>query len=263
MRGARPGGIRTGMRFGDLIGDPPLWARRLTLATATGMLLGLIGPFGSYLNDNAVARMAYWTALVWLGTVLHSLGFAAAVSLGARWRLPRPFSVAAGIVVASVPLAAASAVMGHLAWPRYTGDLGPLDWYGQTLIVSGLLVTGLLWIEGRLKTAPPVAADAPSDATRLPVRLRDQVLCLQMEDHYVRVHTPAGSELVLMPMREAIVALAGLEGLQVHRSWWVARRAVARATPAGRAASLTLTNGLVAPVARNRLADLRAQGWLS
>ncbi|MCI3134774.1 LytTR family DNA-binding domain-containing protein [Phenylobacterium aquaticum] len=251
------------MRFRDLIGDPALWARRLTLATATGMLLGLIGPFGSYLNDNAVARMAYWTGLVWLGTVLHSLGFAAAVSLGARWRLPRSFSVAAGIVIASVPLAAASALIGHLAWPRYTRDLGPLDWYGQTLIVSALLVAGLLWIEGRLRTDPPSPAPGPTDDPRLPARLRDQALCLQMEDHYVRVHTPSGSELVLMPMREAIAALGGLEGLQVHRSWWVARRAVTEAKPAGRAASLTLTNGLVAPVARNRVTDLRAQGWLS
>jgi hypothetical protein len=262
LRGAGGDGIRPVMRFRDLIGDPALWARRLTLATATGMLLGLIGPFGSYLNDNAVARMAYWTGLVWLGTVLHSLGFAAAVSLGARFSLPRTFSVAAGIVVASVPLAAVSALMGHLAWPRYTADLRPLDWYGQTLIVSGLLVTGLLWIEGRLKGAPPIAARTSADDPRLPARLRDQVLCLQMEDHYVRVHTAAGSELVLMPMREAVEALSGLEGLQVHRSWWVARRAVTEAKPAGRAASLTLTNGLVAPVARNRVADLRARGWL-
>ena len=54
-------------------------------------------------------------------------------------------------------------------------------------------------------------------------------IALQGEDHYVRIHTALGSELVLMRLGDAIQELDGLEGERVHRSWWVARRAVDQA----------------------------------
>lgn len=251
------------MHVSEIFGEPAIWARRLTLATVAGLLLGVIGPFGNYGNDGVVARMAYWTGLAWLAALFLGLGVGAALALGRRLRVPASFAIGAAVVVICAPLALIIALIGRTLWPQYTGHLGPLDWYGQTLFLCALTTIAMVWVETRLAVAPAgPGALPPSDEARLPARLRDQVLCLQMEDHYVRVHTPSGSELVLMPMREAVAALAGLEGLQVHRSWWVARRAVARATAAGRAASLTLTNGLVAPVARNRLADLRARGWL-
>ncbi|MFZ4072446.1 MAG: LytTR family DNA-binding domain-containing protein [Caulobacterales bacterium] len=84
-----------------------------------------------------------------------------------------------------------------------------------------------------------------------------------MEDHYVRVHRANASTLELASMRAAIVALGAREGLQTHRSWWVARDAVAGIQEDGRAATIRLTNGLTAPVARNTIAALRAAGWLA
>ncbi|MBD3762204.1 LytTR family DNA-binding domain-containing protein, partial [Rhizorhabdus sp.] len=63
-------------------------------------------------------------------------------------------------------------------------------------------------------------------------------------------------------LRDAIAELNGLDGMQVHRSWWVARDAVRRWHRDGRAFTLELVNGLQVPVARNRVAILRAEGWL-
>lgn len=83
-----------------------------------------------------------------------------------------------------------------------------------------------------------------------------------MEDHYVRVHTAMGSELVLMPLTQAIGYLDGVEGLQVHRSWWVAKAAVTGVVEDGRNLRLTLTGGLSAPVSRARISRLRAAGWI-
>ena len=51
-------------------------------------------------------------------------------------------------------------------------------------------------------------------------------------------------------------------GLQVHRSWWVARDAVRGVQAEWRALSLVLENGLSVPVARSRVAILRDNGWL-
>ena len=83
-----------------------------------------------------------------------------------------------------------------------------------------------------------------------------------MEDHYVRVHAHAGSRLVQATLSQAIAALGGREGLQVHRSWWVASRAVVRAEAHGRNLRLRLANGVVAPVARSAVPTVRAAGWI-
>ena len=98
---------------------------------------------------------------------------------------------------------------------------------------------------------------------REPARLGREVLCLQMEDHYVRLHTPLGSELVLMSLSQAMAGLADLDGRQTHRSWWVATAAVVGVVEDGRNLVLKLKGGLTAPVSRARVAPLRAEGWLA
>jgi DNA-binding LytR/AlgR family response regulator len=94
---------------------------------------------------------------------------------------------------------------------------------------------------------------AQAQAARLPVDARE-ILAVHVEDHYLRLYTSTGSQLVYMTMSDALAQLGGADGLQVHRSWWVARRAVRR----GRGAHLHLTCGAVAPVARARIANLKA-----
>ena len=48
----------------------------------------------------------------------------------------------------------------------------------------------------------------------------------------------------------------------MHRSWWVARQAVREIVHDGRNLRLKLTSGLEAPVARAKVAELKAAGWL-
>jgi DNA-binding LytR/AlgR family response regulator len=84
-----------------------------------------------------------------------------------------------------------------------------------------------------------------------------------MEDHYVRVHTPLGSALVLMSLSQAIAGLKDIEGVQTHRSWWVARAAITGVIEDGRKLRLRLTDGLEAPVSRARVGALRQDGWLA
>ena len=106
-------------------------------------------------------------------------------------------------------------------------------------------------------------ADTPADPRdRLPARLGRTVLCLQMEDHYVRVHTPEGSALVLMSLSQAMAGLKDVDGAQTHRSWWVARAGVTGVVEDGRNMRLRLAGGLEAPVSRARVGALREEGWL-
>ena len=61
---------------------------------------------------------------------------------------------------------------------------------------------------------------------------------------------------------DAVAETAPLAGAQVHRSWWVAKAAVASVRRDGRTAVITLTSGHEAPVARDMMPQLRAAGWL-
>ncbi|MEC9434305.1 MAG: LytTR family DNA-binding domain-containing protein [Pseudomonadota bacterium] len=115
---------------------------------------------------------------------------------------------------------------------------------------------------------PGVIAFTPSGrpAARILRRMshdrRGPLLRLSMNDHYVEIATEAGREMVLMRLGDAIVETAPEPGLQVHRSHWVARRALASAERSGDRVELILTNGERIPVSRGRVAALRDAGWL-
>ena len=55
--------------------------------------------------------------------------------------------------------------------------------------------------------------------------------------------------------------LEGLEGAQVHRSWWAARDAVRDVSRGDGRAVLTLEGDLKVPVSRVHARRLRAEGW--
>ena len=64
------------------------------------------------------------------------------------------------------------------------------------------------------------------------------------------------------PLAEALFELEGVEGAQVHRSWWVARAAIAQARRGEGRATLTLKDGSKVPVSRTYARRLRERSWL-
>ena len=260
------------MRAAELIGGPDRWARLLGWTTLAGLACGVAGPFGSY-PANMFTRLAYWTGLFWAGTLLVWPSIAGAIAYGSRHRFPPLFAGGAAALAACVPLAMLAAGGGHLFWPLHASGMRALEWYCQTVFVALPAAALAYWLEiGRARgMAPrvdalssptlPDAGDPP--APGLPDHVLATALCLQMEDHHVRVHSHARSSLHFAAMRDVVRQLGEARGLQVHRSWWVTNGAVARADEDGRSATLILTNGLRVPVARSRIAVLRQRGWLA
>jgi DNA-binding LytR/AlgR family response regulator len=113
---------------------------------------------------------------------------------------------------------------------------------------------------GAPRPAGPAGAVLPYT---LPARVAEgDILAVQAEDHYLRVHTTTGNALVLGRLADAVRALAGCDGAQVHRSYWVSRGAVAGHAREGQRVTLTLSNGLQVPVSRRHAPVLRRMGWL-
>ena len=241
----------------------------LLAATLAGLFLALLGPFGSYLNGGFATRALYWIVASWVGLAVYGLALRAGLhlmrGLGAS---PWP-AIAATILVGSAPQAAATRAAAVALWPELA-RIGPtpIQWYFQVVALATPMTLGYAWARGffarnRPPAPRPPAPGEPALLAKLPAQLGRNIICLCMEDHYVRVHTPAGSALLLMPLGQAIAEAAPLAGVKTHRSWWVAKNAVIRTEGGPRAMRLHLSNGLVAPVSRAAVATLRKEGWLA
>jgi hypothetical protein len=97
---------------------------------------------------------------------------------------------------------------------------------------------------------------------RRPDNLTGTILCMQMEDHYLRVYGENGEGIVLHRMADAAKELNQSDGMQIHRSWWVARHAIANKHSANRRSELELTNGLRVPIGRSFRSKLKEAGWI-
>lgn len=84
------------------------------------------------------------------------------------------------------------------------------------------------------------------------------VMTVKAYDHYLEVATAGRTHFVRGRMKDAVATLAGADGLQIHRSWWAARDAVARIESSGRDKVAVLKDGRRAPVARARLRAVAA-----
>lgn len=235
------------------LGTPGWWARILLFGTALGALVGVIG----FVSGDLLICLFNWTAMVAVGTAMAAWLVPTLARGGIRIGLAPPLAVAGAAILAAAPIALFAGLFSAWAWPAEVGRMSALDWYARTLLVEAMIVG--LWAllvrrtarAGRPETMASVSASAAPPG--------EPVLCLQMEDHYVRVHRRSGSTLELSSMTDAIAMHGGAGGLRAHRSWWVAADAIAGTARDGRNLRLRLHGGLSVPVARGRIAMLRAR----
>lgn len=129
-------------------------------------------------------------------------------------------------------------------------------------VVAGLVVLLRGPLVPRADVAKRQGLDEASTAARRSDWPDEPVLWVRAHDHYLEVATASRTLFLRGGLRDAAARLKDAPGLQVHRSWWVAKDAVAAVRREGRDLVLVLENGVRAPVGRSRLGALRAQGWL-
>ena len=249
----------------------------LAIMTIIGTTLALIGPFGSF-ADPLSQRLIVWLGFSYVGYAIYSPMGWVVERLHQALDLPRAGLWFAAVIVATVPMTLLVGMLGPL--PNFINMPTVAQFFMQypyVFVIGGGVTLLFNQIQGPPQThddgadAPPAEASdqpaAPAEAStarlmeRLSPEMGTTILALENEDHYVRVHTALGSELVLIRMRDAVAELDGVDGAQVHRSWWVARDAIADVAREGRNVRMELSNGLHAPVSRARVQELRDAGW--
>ncbi len=226
-----------------------------------GVFLSLVGAFGVG-ELPLLRRTLYFAGTMMCGGLLgHLLNVWAGRQRWVRDRRWARFGVVA--LVAAPVMGCAVWASEHWLAPS-TRQLSALPKYVMVAYGMSAAVTLLAFFVFPLQRAHDVAATPrlPRLNARLPVRLRGaEIWALQAEDHYLRVHTKLGDDLILMRLSDAILELDGIEGAQTHRSWWVAKVAVVEARRIDERAVLTLPNGVEAPVSRKFAPSLRRAGW--
>ncbi len=252
----------------------------LSIMTVIGVVLAFIGPFGTFQQPLAY-RLVSWVVFAWVGYAVYSPMNWVVDRLYVALELPRPALWVVGVALATFPMTAIVWSIGFFPnpVPLPTLEQGLVSYFYVFLVGGGITAFFYMIEASKTSTGSELTPEAetteapasipaelepsgPRLVDRLPPALGSDVIALEMEDHYVRVHTALGSELVLMRLRDAIAELGGIEGRQVHRSWWVARGAVEDVIREGRNVRLKLARDIEAPVARAQVSELRDAGWI-
>lgn len=130
--------------------------------------------------------------------------------------------------------------------------------------VIAIVISGIGALVGARNTPTLVGVHTrPALYERLSPKLRNaDIYAITSEDHYVRVYTSAGDEMIFMRLSDAVKETAPLRGLASHRSWWVAEAGVESAQRKNSKTVLVLKNGITALVSRNGMKALKEAGWV-
>ncbi|MEP3421384.1 MAG: LytTR family DNA-binding domain-containing protein [Erythrobacter sp.] len=279
----------------------------LAIMTVIGVFLAVIGPFGS-IEEPLAVRLMTWLTFSYLGYFIYSPMSYVVERLHLMLDLPLAPLWFAAVTVATVPMTVLIFFIQFMPnRPPVPSLEEALTSYFYVFVIGGgvTLLFNFISAGGQgsksdvaiatpsHQTEPatqdlisehpsdPVAqakeaGEAPTDNSAntlldaLPPELGSEIIALEMEDHYVRVHTALGSHLVLMRLRDAIAQIGDIDGRQVHRSWWVARLAVEDVKREGRNIRLVLAHNEIgqdsgrieAPVSRAQVSELKAAGWI-
>lgn len=201
---------------------------------------------------------------LWFATMV--VGFGAAHFI-APWlttklegRAGAPVQVALIAALVSLPVTGLLMVISSdpFSWLKFCVQ------YGYVFVIS-VVVAGLSYGYDMLTEARETdmkRAPAQMFLERLPVKYRSATLyAVSAEDHYLRVHTSMGEDLILMRFADALRELSGAQGLQTHRSWWVAHEGVADTERKDGRLALVLKSGGTASVSRTHAAAVKAAGF--
>lgn len=220
-------------------------------------VLTLVAPFDSA-RFGVVPRFGYWLTIV---VPTYAAGYA----INAAFRGPRfaTWSRPARVVASALCTALAVSLLVLTLTFAMTGVLPPRAnlpvFIGNTFAIAGIVAVLMDVILAQPHRAP--AGPAPL-LSRLPHDKRAPLVSISVEDHYVRVRTTQGEEMLLLRLSDAMAETGETTGMQVHRSHWVALNQVKTATRTGDRAILMMAQGPDIPVSRRYIPALKEAGLL-
>lgn len=232
----------------------------LIVLTAVAALLTILAPFGTGERLTFALRFAYWLAMT-MST--YSAGFLTDALL--KRRLPpamallfRIGALALATALAITPVITLINLIAFGYWPSLSEWPVLLAQFAAIALITTVIFQAVSW----QTHAQSTKSDAPALLSRLPLDKRGPLVSLSSEDHYTRVRTDRGEELILIRLADAMAETEPTPGLRVHRSHWVATQQVHSVARKGDGAVLSMAKGDDIPVSRSHMQAIRDAGLM-
>lgn len=220
----------------------------------------VLAPFGTH-NFSFLGRAVFWVGMCLaggLGALSVQLAIKRWMPSLTGWRYTLLQSLGATAAVAPFVIGGFGYGFGQISPASLVITLFYI-W------VIAIVITAVGELAGRQSTSPQDEGSQRSALMdRLPLHVRGADLYgVISEDHYVRIHTSAGSHMVLMRLADVEDLARPVSGLRPHRSWWVAEDGVAQIKRDGGKFVIELKDGTPVPVSRAGAQRIRDAGWLT
>jgi hypothetical protein len=259
----------------------PIWlehAPHFCITVGIGFLLAISGAFGT-LETPLIVRLAYWIPIMVVGSLI---GWVVADNIlkierwtGSAWLAWLAVTASVGLIMAPLIYGLGLAI-GWATW----GWLNAIVYLLPSLTIAAVMAGIGVFLnqqpqlthamekqpdlqgQENLNLTPVVARQHPKFLDRLPASLYGaDLIAIEAQDHYLKVYSSRGNEMILLRLADALDELHGIEGARVHRSWWVARNSLVSADRGNGKATLTLKGDLKVPVSRSYARALREDKW--
>lgn len=224
----------------------------------------IAGPFGTYGTLGLGARIVFWLPVmafaICVTTTIRAFGLSV---LGLRGFPAGSMGIALLVtLVLTLPLYELPALLPVIPVIRPgVAEIALLVWS----TAMGVLAFRAALEPQRPAETPKVVERRP-DQPRLMRRIEtescDGLLAISVRDHYVDVRTRTGMRSILLRLSDAIDEAQPVQGVQVHRSHWVAWNAISKVEQNGPKVILRLVDGAEVPVSRANLGKLAERGLI-
>lgn len=230
-------------------GQVALWVMLSLAAT-------ILGPFGTYEALTPLPRFGYWSLIVAVSLILDICvrRYIAAPTLAIHLLRRAGYVLVISLFVNA---------LNSTIFEEWNGAAWLLSavWFVLIIALSAELFVAFLIRTTQAGSEPQAQVLDRSGETALVARLshdkRGELLRLEAQDHYLKIVTTAGEGLVLLRMSDALNLLDDAVGVHIHRSHWVAHRALDRLERVDGKLLLRLHDGSLLPVSRSKAAKVK------
>lgn len=239
-----------------------------------GMVVGLLVLLNTH---DYQSRMSIWaTAIVWLTCTLTLVFLYLSLLTGCLLLAQRLENFSIYIPIIGVLTMSANSfltiwVVSLLADQPY--DVAEVVGHIPYNIALGLIFEAVYFAFVHPAIIADISGSNPAKPTVKMIQIgpqkfpEDMLYHLMSQDHYVEIRTPETSQLIRGRLADAVSQIDPDQGILVHRSHWVAKKAISKAIGPRVCKCLELSDGTKVPVARSRITEvndwLREHGFLS
>ncbi|MFT2110770.1 LytTR family DNA-binding domain-containing protein [Marinomonas sp. 2405UD68-3] len=252
------------------------WLRFVFVCLVIGLVVAIIGPFGTFSELTLVERIVYWQVAI---TVIGLESLVVILMLfhypaTAHWHYSKVMLASSAIIVLPASMQI-HWLNQSLMTSKSETNLIQLSAHVFLILLVILLPMGRR-IQNRFIHNVNFASNDKIDSVKalgshatnedikqerkfvnepdirqiLGIDIQGKLICITAEDHYINVMTDCESQLILRRFSDAVTLLKHYSGLQVHRSWWVASDAIVKLERKSNKCWLVMENNIQVPVSK-------------